>query len=72
MIVLDFSRMKKLSIHNKMSTVAHEIAHFILGHKKEDYDSESERKADNLIKKWGFKRTYKESEYKWFEKGSHK
>ena len=73
LIVLDFSRMKKLSIHNKMSNVAHEIAHFILEHNDEVIrnDPEVERKADNLAEKWGFKRTYKESKYELFEK-NHK
>lgn len=53
-----------------MDTVAHEVAHFILGHYRGSIDSDpkDERRADDLTEKWGFKRAYKESEYKWFEK----
>jgi hypothetical protein len=74
LIVLDFSRMRNFSIPLKMSNVAHEVAHFVLGYNDEvmESDSEAERKADDLVEKWGFKRVYTESDYKSFEKGSHK
>ena len=62
MILLNFYSMKK-SKQGKMATIAHEIAHFILGHHKSDSkDPKNERHADDLIEKWGFKRTYRESD----------
>lgn len=59
-------RKRKKSEFSMMSAVAHEIAHFILGHHGLTSDQKAERKADNLIEKWGFKRVYKT--YKHFEK----
>lgn len=66
LIILNFSNMKK---GGEMNTIAHEIAHFILGHGKPENISNptNEREADNLSKKWGFKRCYKEKDYKKFE-----
>lgn len=61
-IVLNFYAMKKQSKSKKMSTVAHEIAHFILGHDKPtdiSYFKVQEKKADDLVVRWGFKRAYK-------------
>ena len=43
---------------DKKSIVAHEVAHFILGHHKTGGGPEKEREADDLIEKWGFKRAY--------------
>ena len=50
----------------KMDVIAHEIAHFVLGHHKLENCSnpKNEKEADDLIEKWGFKRVYKE--YKQF------
>ena len=47
-----------------MTTVAHEVAHFILGHHKTHHVKGgkgylNERKADDLCEKWGFERAYK-------------
>lgn len=71
-IFLNFSLMKneKGTESYMMDTVAHEVAHFILGHYRLNPDGHKmdERHADDLIEKWGFKRIYKEAEYKWFEK----
>jgi len=63
-ILLNFTAMEKEPNPVKMSTIAHEIAHFILGHHKVDLakrksHEESEKEADDLIEKWGFKKTYK-------------
>ena len=44
-------------------TVAHDIAHFILGHHKNGGGGpEKEKEADDLIEKWGFKRAYQSYE----------
>lgn len=55
---------------HESDTVAHEIAHFVLGHYKPKRlsDGKIEREADKLIEKWGFKRVYKS--YKQFESHS--
>jgi hypothetical protein len=72
-IVLNFSVMRKPSTFEgnskeyRKSIIAHEIAHFILGHHVED-DPKKERKADDLIEEWGFKRAYKS--YEQFEGSS--
>lgn len=46
-----------------MTTVAHEVAHFILDHHKTQGGKGKvylkERKADDLCEKWGFERAYK-------------
>lgn len=59
-IILNFSEMEKdrLSESRMMDTIAHEIAHFVLGHLIAG-GAEQEREADNLIEKWGFRRAYK-------------
>ncbi len=60
-------------------TIAHEIAHFILGHGRFNKDvkprENTEKEADDLAKKWGFKhegQTYTEEleEERWLEKGT--
>ena len=56
----------RMSKSYKMNLIAHEIAHVILGHHKNIKSVTSlksrmrEKQADNLIEKWGFKRTYKD------------
>lgn len=67
LILLNFSLMKKKSKFFKMSTIAHEIAHFVLGNLNMPGKSNDERCADDLTEKWGFKRAYKS--YKMFERG---
>ena len=73
-ILLNFSLMKNegKTKMDMMNTVAHEVAHYILRHYSGsiDADPKDERHADDLAEKWGFKRTYKESDYDWFEKKS--
>lgn len=41
--------------------VAHEIAHKVLDHGSGNYERDFERKANRLIKKWGFKEDYEEA-----------
>lgn len=65
-IFLNLSKTKRKS--DKMDTVAHEIAHFILGHHhimggKRRKERVFERAADDLCEKWGFKRAYKDYSY---------
>ncbi|MFQ5965587.1 MAG: ImmA/IrrE family metallo-endopeptidase [Candidatus Scalinduaceae bacterium] len=63
LIFLNFKgRMNK---SRKMDIIAHEVAHFILGHHKilnrvEQRENINEGKADDLAEKWGFKRVYKD------------
>jgi len=64
LIFLNFEKMKKESKFSRMSTVAHEIAHFILDH---DHDRRRglinpivEKEADDLTEEWSFKRAYKD------------
>ncbi len=65
LIILNFTSMKNKSKKFKMTCIAHEIAHVILGHSGLTNDKGAERKTDNLCEKWGFGRAYKT--YKWFE-----
>ena len=66
-ILLNFSLIEKQSEDCKMDFIVHEIAHFILGHHKSmTYDPLAERKADDLVEKWGFNRVY--SDYEQFER----
>ncbi len=63
LIVLNFK--KRIIKSRKMDTIAHEIAHFILGHHKTHNPTKkrrniNERKADDLAEKWGFKRCYED------------
>ena len=57
-IQLNFNAMKNRSDLYIMSTIAHEIANFILGHSAVESDKNAEKKADDLTEKWGFKRAY--------------
>jgi hypothetical protein len=64
-ILLNFANMREKSETEKMSIIAHEIAHFILGHKEicsPEENTQQEKEADDLIEKWGFKRAYKDYE----------
>ncbi len=66
-ILLNFSLIEKQSENCKKDFIAHEIAHFILGHHKSmTYDPLAERKADDLVEKWGFNRVY--NDYEQFER----
>jgi len=66
-ILLNFSLIEKQSEDCKMDFIVHEIAHFILGHYKSMmYDPLAERKADDLVEKWGFNLVY--SDYEQFER----
>ena len=63
-VFLNFPKRQKES--DKMDTVAHEIAHFILGdglgfypEPKHSKGYNKEKAADDLSVKWGFKRCYK-------------
>lgn len=66
-IILNFKEMKK---GTEMDVIAHEIAHFILGHNNQEKrgNGKIEREADNLTEKWGFKKSYTEEQYKDFER----
>ena len=63
LIFLNFALMEKDGVdeEERRSNVAHEIAHFILGHKFSG-GREKEKEADDLIEKWGFKRAYQSYE----------
>lgn len=56
LIILNFNR--KIARSKKIEIIAHEIAHFILGHYRFINHSrlDKEEEADDLIEKWGFKR----------------
>ncbi len=63
LIVLNFK--KRMNKSRKMDTIAHEIAHFILGHHKtlkrtKQRKNINERKADDQAEKWGFRRCYED------------
>ena len=63
LIVLNFK--KRMSKSRKMDNIAHEIAHFILGHHKvrnltNQRKIINERKADDQAEKWGFKRCHED------------
>ena len=56
---------KYLKKNNKLSSkvndiVAHECAHYLLGHYKVRSTRETEKQADDLIEGWGFQRLYPE------------
>ncbi len=63
LILLNFYAMEqnKKSKKYMMKVIAHEIAHYILGHSHMSKRGRpnNERDADDLIEKWGFKRFYK-------------
>ena len=55
-------------IERAKSTIAHEIAHYILGHEFGlNPTVNAEREADKLIEKWGFKPVYTEKMYKRYD-----
>jgi len=63
LIVLNFKT--RMSKSRKMDTIAHEIAHFKLGHHKvrnltNQRKIINEKKADDQAEKWGFKRCYED------------
>ncbi len=63
LIFLNFK--SRLNKSRKMDMIAHEIAHFMLGHheipdRAKQKKNVNERKADDLSEKWGFKRCYKD------------
>jgi hypothetical protein len=63
-IILNFAAMRGKSEADKMNTIAHEIAHFILGHNGYNpRERNVEKETDDLIEKWGFKRKYKNYEF---------
>lgn len=67
LIILNFDAMREKTDSYKRDTIAHEIAHFILGEGGYTTDRYAERKADDLVEKWGFNRTYNEEQLKEFE-----
>ena len=64
LILINFAEMEKEEMDEEgmRTTVAHEIAHFILEHHKNGGGPEKEKEADDLIEKWGFKRAYQSYE----------
>lgn len=61
LIIMNFALMRNegRTERDLMDAVAHEIAHYILGHDHHSVlGSDNERKADDLTEKWGFKRAY--------------
>jgi len=62
-ILLNFVSMKNKKKTKIISNIAHEIAHFILGHDScRHTDRNLEKEADDLCQKWGFERAYKNYE----------
>jgi hypothetical protein len=60
MILLNFGSMKKYKKVRIMTRIAHEIAHFILGHNPTtSIEGNDDKEADDLCEKWGFGRAYK-------------
>jgi DNA-binding ferritin-like protein (Dps family) len=60
-ILLNFANMRGMPKEEMISVIAHEIAHFILGH-FDDYHKpweDREKETDNLIKIWGFRRAWR-------------
>lgn len=58
-ILLNFGSMKKSTKARIMTTIAHEIAHFILGHSPASpIEGNDDKEADDLCEKWGFGRAY--------------
>jgi Zn-dependent peptidase ImmA (M78 family) len=60
LIILNFAAMEGKSEREKMAIIAHEIAHYVLGHHKPSCSvaDKAEKEADDLIEKWGFPATY--------------
>ena len=75
LIALNFTTMKDLSTEEQMDVVAHEIAHYVLGHHvptvKNPVSQEEEKRreieADDLCEKWGFRRGYDKSDWPYTE-----
>jgi len=58
-ILLNFGSMKKYRKARIMTRIAHEIAHFILGHSPTSpIEGNDDKEADDLCEKWGFGRAY--------------
>jgi hypothetical protein len=54
-IYLDSKKLQKHDEDVAMAIIAHELAHYHLGHyKKTGRDSENQKEADDLAKQWGF------------------
>jgi hypothetical protein len=68
MIFLNFPAMSDRSKSRRMDLIAHEVAHFVLGHTE---GGKSERMADALSEKWGFKPIYRERDYRALERTEH-
>ena len=75
LIILNAYERKKLGMRQErfMDFVAHEIAHHVLDHCKQELDGtidgskgtrSQEREADDLIEEWGFKRIYPKETHK--------
>jgi hypothetical protein len=56
-IILNFKGVR--SQESKLTTIAHEIAHYVLCSGDQRGGEEAERQADDLCKTWGFGRAYK-------------
>lgn len=63
LIILNFAVMKNKPEMHIQSTIAHEIAHFYLGHKSIDAKDrvKQEKEADDLAVEWGFIRANKQA-----------
>jgi len=59
-IILNFGEMKDDSESEISGSIAHEIAHCLLGHSIMSGGRKAEMNADDLIEKWGFERAYKD------------
>ena len=72
LILLNFGLMRNEKVPESviMDIVAHEIAHFVLGHHtiEKSHDPHNEREADDLVEKWGFVRVYSEEQLKKFDR----
>jgi hypothetical protein len=58
-IILNFGAMENMTKKGVMSTIAHEIAHHVLGHHSFTGNHDAEKKADDLCEKWGFDRVWR-------------
>ena len=48
----------KMSETNLVNMIAHEVAHVLLGHHEDVGAVDFEEKADDMVEKWGLKRSY--------------
>lgn len=54
-LYFDSYKMRRFDVEVAMAIVAHELAHYYLGHhKKSGWDANNEKEADQLAEKWGF------------------